>query len=62
MGEQQSQKRGARSDAQKQADARARYEPMGATKPQDGACGKQKREKQSDQELALKQEEKRRRE
>ena len=62
MGEQQSQKRGARSDAQKQADARAGYEPMGATKPQDGAFGKQKREKQSDQDLALKQEEKRRRE
>ena len=61
MSDQQSQKRGVRSEAQKQADARAGYDRMGATSRQEGASGKQKSDKQSDQDLALKQEEKHRR-
>ncbi len=59
MSEQQSQKRGLRSEAQKADDAREGYEPMGSTSPQDGAFGNQQKERQSDQELALTQEQKR---
>ena len=58
MSEQQSNKRGVRSDAQKVDDAREGYNPMGATARQDGAFGKQTKERQSDQDLALTQEEK----
>ena len=62
MSEQQSQKRGLRSEAQKEDDAREGYNPMGATSPQDGAFGNQEKERQSDQDLALTQEQKRARE
>ena len=61
MGEQQSQKRGVRSDAQKLDDAREGYEATGSTSRQDGAFGKQTKEGQSDQDLALAEDEKRRR-
>ena len=61
MGEQQSQKRGVRSDAQKLDDAREGYEAMGSTSRQDGAFGKQTKERQSDEDLALAEDEKRRR-
>ncbi|HEX7722168.1 MAG TPA: hypothetical protein VF397_08415 [Pyrinomonadaceae bacterium] len=59
MSEQQSQKRGLRSEAQKMEDAREGYEPMGSTSRPDGAFGNQEKERQSDQELALTQEQKR---
>jgi len=62
MSEQQSQKRGVRSESQKLDDAREGYDSMGATSRQDGAFGKQTSERQSDQDLALTQEEDRIRE
>jgi hypothetical protein len=58
MGEQQSQKRGVRSDAQKEADAREGYNPMGSTSPDEGAFGDQRKERQSDRELGQTQEQK----
>ena len=45
MSEQQSQKRGVRSDSQKLDDAREGYDAMGSTSPQDGAFGKQTRKR-----------------
>lgn len=60
MSDQQSQKSGMRSDAQKTATARHDYEPMPAANPVAGAFGKQP-QTQSDQDLALSLEEKRRR-
>jgi hypothetical protein len=59
MSEQQSQKRGVRSDSQKLDDAREGYDAMGSTSRQDGAFGKQTRKRETDQDVALKQEEKR---
>jgi hypothetical protein len=60
MSEQQSQKRGVRSDAQKTATARNDYEPIPPANPVAGAFGKQQPQIQSDQDLALSREEKRR--
>ena len=60
MSKQQSQKRGVRSEAQKMDDAREGYDAMGATSRRDGAFGKQTKKRQSDQDLALTREEKRR--
>jgi hypothetical protein len=54
MSEQQSQKRGARSDSQKLNDAREGYDAMGSTSRQEGASGKQTKTRQSDQDVALK--------
>jgi hypothetical protein len=62
MSEQQSQKRGVRSDAQKEADAREGYNPMGSTSRVEGAFGNQRKESQTDEDLALTQEQKRSRE
>jgi hypothetical protein len=59
MSEQQSQKRGVKSDAQKQADARNSYDPIPATSPAAGAFGAQRPATQTDEDLALAQEEKR---
>jgi hypothetical protein len=53
MGEQQSQKRGVRSDAQKQAGARQGYDPTPSTSRAEGAFGKQKKTRQTDRDLAL---------
>jgi len=61
MGEAQSQKRGVRSESQKLEDAREGYDTMGSTSPQDGAFGKQTEQRQTDQDLALTQAEKKRR-
>ena len=44
MGEQQSQKRGIRSEAQKEAGTRDGYTPTPASTPVAGAFGKQKRQ------------------
>jgi hypothetical protein len=44
MGEQQSQKRGIRSEAQKEAGTREGYTPTPASSPVGGAFGKQKRQ------------------
>ena len=59
MGEHQSQKRGARSEAQKMDDAREGYDAARSTSRQDGALGKQTKQKQSDQDAALNREQKR---
>ena len=53
MSEQQSQKRGVRSDAQKQDDARNDYNPTPATSPVAGAFGGQNDNALTDQDLAL---------
>ena len=58
MSQQQSQKRGVRSEAQKQADARQGYDPRPATSQAGGAFGKQKNHRQSDEDLALSEAEK----
>jgi hypothetical protein len=50
----QSQKRGIRSDAQKQHRAREGYEPIPPAKPVAGAFGEHKRDTASDQEISLK--------
>ncbi len=60
MSEQQSQKRGVRSDAQKTATARTDYEPIPPANPVAGAFGKQQPPIQTDQDLALSMDEKRR--
>lgn len=59
MSEQQSQKRGVRSDAQKTATARNDYEPIPPANPVAGAFGKPQ-PIQTDQDLALSMDEKRR--
>jgi len=56
MSEQQSQKRGVRSEAQKMDDARQGYDSIGATRRQEGAFGDQAKKRQSDQDTALTQE------
>jgi hypothetical protein len=53
MGEQQSQKRGIRSEAQKQERARDGYEPIAPANPVAGAFGEHKSETPTDQELSL---------
>ena len=58
MSEQQSQKRGTRSDAQKTATARNDYEPIPPANPVGGAFGKQQSQIQTDQDLALSKDEK----
>lgn len=62
MSQQQSQKRGLRSEAQKLDDTREGYEPIGATSRQDGAFGNQRKERQTDQDLALSEAQKEKRE
>ena len=53
MGEQQSQKRGLRSAAQKEDAARDAYAPIPATTDVGGAFGKRKRGTPSDEDLSL---------
>jgi hypothetical protein len=60
MSEQQSQKRGKRSDAQKTATARNDFESIPPANPVAGASGKQQPQRQTDQDLALAMDEKRR--
>ncbi|HKN84958.1 MAG TPA: hypothetical protein VJW17_16050 [Pyrinomonadaceae bacterium] len=50
----QSQKRGIRSDAQKQQRARQGYEPIPPAKPVAGAFGEHKQDTANDQEVSLK--------
>jgi hypothetical protein len=59
MEEQQSQKRGIRSDAQKTARARQGYEPIPPAQPVAGAFGEHSSDRASDQEVALRLNEKR---
>ena len=53
MSEQQSQKHGVRSEAQKLDRAREGYEPLPASQPVAGAFGEHTPDRQSDQDLAL---------
>ena len=53
MEEQQSQKTGMRSDAQKQDRAREGYEPLPASQPVAGAFGEHKPDRTSDQDVSL---------
>jgi len=53
MGEQQSQKRGVRSSAQKEDSARNQYEEMPAASEVAGAHGNTKPHKASDKDVAL---------
>ncbi len=53
MEEQQSQKTGIRSDAQKQNRAREGYDPLPASNPVAGAFGEHKRDTPTDQDTAL---------
>jgi hypothetical protein len=53
MSEQQSQKRGLRSDAQKTERARDGYEPIPPSNPVAGAFGEHDRDTPTDQDLAL---------
>ena len=59
MGQQQSQKRGVRSEAQKELRAREGYDPVPPSNPVAGAFGGDKRDTPTDQDLALSLEEKR---
>jgi hypothetical protein len=54
MSEQQSQKRGARSEGQKTERAREGYDPIPPSNPVAGAFGDNEREIITDQDLALK--------
>ena len=58
MSEQQSQKRGVRSDAQKTTTARNGYEPMPAANPVAGAFGDRERPTPTDEGVAYSVEEK----
>ena len=60
MSEQQSQKRGVKSEAQKTRRAREGYEPLPASQPVAGAFGKHEPDAISDQDLALKLDERKR--
>ena len=60
MSEQNSQKRGTRSDTQKTATARSDYEPIPPANPVAAASGQQQPQKQTDQDLAHSMDEKRR--
>ena len=53
MGEQQSQKRGVKSDAQKRAGSRYDYDPAPASGPDAGAFGRHTPDRQSDKDAAL---------
>ena len=53
MGEQQSQKRGVRSEAQKEERARAGYSPIPPSNPVGGAFGEHKSETPTDQDISL---------
>ena len=53
MSRQESQKRGVRSDAQKQARARKGYEPIPPSNPVGGAHGRHEPAGQSDEEQSL---------
>lgn len=53
MGEQQSQKHGVRSEAQKTERARDGYEPIPPSNPVGGAFGERERATPSDQDLSL---------
>jgi len=53
MEEQQSQKTGVRSDAQKQQRAREGYDPIPPAQPVAGAFGEHKPDRTSDQEASL---------
>ena len=55
MSEQQSHKRGLKSEAQKEDEARDPYAPTASTSPDGGAFASQKERKQTDQDLALSQ-------
>lgn len=59
MSQQQSQKRGVRSEAQKEARAREGYEPVPPANAVGGAFGENQRSTPTDQDLALSLEEKR---
>jgi hypothetical protein len=59
MGEQQSQKRGIRSDAQKMERAREGYEPIPPAQPVAGAFGDHASDTATDQDVALRLNEKR---
>ena len=61
MGEQQSQKRGLRSESQKEETAREAYAPLPPSNPVAGAFGEHKSETLSDEDLSLTLEEKERR-
>jgi hypothetical protein len=60
MDEQQSQKRGVRSEAQKTHRARSGHDPIPPNKPVAGAFGDHEAETASDQDVALRLDEKRR--
>ena len=53
MEEQQSQKTGIRSDAQKQHRAREGYDPLPASQPVAGAFGEHKPDRANDQDVSL---------
>jgi hypothetical protein len=53
MGEQQSQKRGVRSEAQKEVRARQSYAPIPPANPVRGAFGERNRDTPTDQDLSL---------
>ena len=53
MGEQQSQKRGVKSDAQKRAGSRYDYDPTPASGADAGAFGRHRSDRQSDKDAAL---------
>jgi hypothetical protein len=53
MGEQQSQKRGLRSEAQKEDEARDAYEPLPPANPVGGAFGEHKRDTPTDEDVSL---------
>ncbi len=59
MSEQQSQKHGVRSEAQKQMRARSGYDPVPPANPVAGAFGENRRDTPTDQDMALSLEEKR---
>jgi len=59
MAEQQAQKRGIRSDAQKTARAREGYEPIPPAQPVAGAFGDHQSDTATDQDVALRLNEKR---
>ncbi len=60
MDEQQSQKRGVRSEAQKTDRARSGYNPIPPSQPVAGAFGEHEADTASDQDVALRLDEKRR--
>ena len=53
MDEQQSQKRGVRSEAQKEEKARDSYAPIPSANPVGGAFGERKRDTPTDEEMSL---------